>query len=134
MRTICIKADSVQAVMIKCCNKIQTTATKTDETYSSESWRCWKSCHDRVVRGFLDKFLLREKKQRYCYIELFHVNCLKSVMSVLFFPTSSFDVLFQKNNGKALFEVILTFYLLLRYIFTHFLNIFSFVSLLLLFI
>lgn len=34
------------------------------QTYSSESWRCWKSCHDSVVRGFFDRFLQRKENQK----------------------------------------------------------------------
>lgn len=32
MKTICIEADSTQGAVIKCCNKIQTKGSETDQT------------------------------------------------------------------------------------------------------
>lgn len=52
------------------------------KTYSSEICRCWKSCHDSVLRGFFDKSLQRKGKQR--KVDLFHINYLMSLAWCLF--------------------------------------------------
>lgn len=62
-----MEAHRAQGAVINGSNKIQQKPMREirrgRKTYSSESWRCWKSCHDRVVRGFFDKFLQRGKNR-----------------------------------------------------------------------
>lgn len=49
-------------------------------TYSSLSWRCWKSCHDKVVSGFFDKFLQKKDKQGKSQMGALRVSSWTSVL------------------------------------------------------
>jgi len=71
VRTICVAADSLQGETMNRSNKTRTEANEREReirggrrTYSSEIWRCWKSCHDRVASGFFDKFLRGRKQSK----------------------------------------------------------------------